>query len=382
MIFEYIFLIIRISEINQCQEDLILNDKKIRIDDLKYGESYNFLVFNSQNVLLFDLRYPHFPVSEFPLNINFKGIEIKDIEYIGNELNVKKCYGGLDITYKDSAHLLFEIDINNQIEIKDDKIESDFNNIKEEIENNSYPYKNNYEEIEKIQKRNRFNSEMDISDELSYNSVKNNMNKKEKNNNKKFNLNSPSFSEKDNESESVFSYKNENENTNKKEDKKKIKISSGVQKERIKKSDFFIKFCETNLIKTYKDVHDMAGLIYETNQINFFELNNLNLENIKSEFWQKNEKLHNLFFQKNKKQNKFYINFTMDLFSGINCYIHKIINTNNFSVANDKIEDFTRIKKLFIDSDYKNTKIPNNFCDPKILFNENKKKSKFFNKKS
>ncbi len=159
--------IIRIPNINDCYENLILNESKIRIEDTRYVENFNFLVFSTQNVYLFDLRYPHFAVSEFSLNINFKGMEVKDIEVYGDEayFNTRNYFCGIDITYKDNAHLLFDVQINNEIIVKNDRNEQEHeqeqNNHdanKEESKYN-YNYNNNQAEDYKYLRKESFSNE-------------------------------------------------------------------------------------------------------------------------------------------------------------------------------------------------------------------------------
>jgi len=441
---------------------LILNESKIRIEDTRHIENFNFLVFSTQNIFLYDLRFPHFPVSEIPLNINYKGLEIKEIEAFGETyLDTNFLFCGIDITYKDNSCLLFDIEICNEVLLRNEKYEQENDNFevieevnenleyivnRKETENCDSDYLNNNENIEissntldndkkfgfslnnntKI-KRESFGSAIEIDEDSSYNLSDNRKNfnylmlknfnnlkttERKKGNNyndiskgsfNKNNLNFINFNENKNQfiefsdkeqedSESVFnntsnnliknnieSFSNENdsmkedkikcdfinENVNNLnnafrnslniENKKKIdyEIFFKDKKQGILKSDFFMDFCDLNLIRTNRDIHDMAGFLYIKGNSDLNDFNHLkeihNIEEIDN-----NLIYEKLFLKEDKKANKskYFINFAIDYFSGINCYINKIINTNNFSNLSKKSYDFKKIKNVFLENKY------------------------------
>jgi len=436
---------------------MILNESKIRIEDTRYLENFNFLVFSTQNLYLYDLRYPHFAVSEIPININFKGMEIKDIEMFGDDyLNTKIFFSGIDITYRDNAHLLFDLEICNKIILNNEKADQEkeefeiienykdneeFKFIRKESDSSENDLESSFNKNEKnfakisnkinldrIPKRSLTESAIEIDEDLSSfithkknnkNNINNNKNSKNLDDFSNFNtdmklnqlentknssywaqnkINEMSLLSED-ESESIFNNKrkdnqskeeneiNDNDSMNDLRFKSKKKINENFDKidnalnknlhidknfsreienlfdkdkKKVLYSDFFIDFCDLNLIKTYRDIHDIAGFLYckTDSDSNIFNFNSDEInEDVLNDQIQSNEIYTKLFFGKNlgtkglKNPNKYYINFAIDQFAGINCYVHKIINTNNFSKLTEKSNEFKEIKRMFFDFD-------------------------------
>lgn len=403
---------------------------KPRIEEVKYAENFNFIVFGTQNILLYDLRYPHFPVSELPLSINFKGLEIKEVKNYGNDFDTKSYYAGLDISHKDQCHLLFDIEISREIIIHEEKniqenlLVKDYypnqeqndlscGNENENINNKHvshiYNSSNNNDSFEENKNNNDFNNNylnrrarygsdaIEIDDEYSLSSTaKNykeqpiaasdsrnitNLKTKKKKEMNEFNkdisssyINSPSLMEKENDfSElSVNNVKlnnlvNDNSNNYKAkikceekahldEDYKQIYAECKEKKMSEKKllSDFFTDFCNVNLISTYGKVHDVTGFLFEIPQWSLdidkgYNLSSSELLNPHNEIY---ERLLLGTKSELKNKNKFYVNFSIDSFAGINCYIHKLINTNNFASLNKRCDYdlFGPNKNMFIDN--------------------------------
>jgi len=65
--------------------------REYSIDDIKYINNYEFVIISMKDNLLFDIRNYNRPVSESPLNINFKGCAIKPVKTYGNfnNFNIK-----------------------------------------------------------------------------------------------------------------------------------------------------------------------------------------------------------------------------------------------------------------------------------------------------
>lgn len=293
------------------------------------------MVFSTQNVYLYDLRYPHFAVSEFPLNINFKGLEIKEIEIYGNEsyLNTHKYFSGVDITYKDNSHLLFDCHINNQTIFKNEKNEQDKDSITPYHESNNYNEdynqlrkesfsnenesssniyeknfsfsKNKIKNNDKISTRKRTGSAIDIDDESSFiSSVNKNDNKNyssdnesnirtEKRNNK-INFSNNKKLDQINENHEESSYKeDESEKTNFNKDLMK-------NRNKIENSE-----SESNENNSYANLN----LNKDKNNQNFDNLNNAFKKSLNLNV---NEKYYESFFENEKEEllnSEFFVDF-------------------------------------------------------------------------
>ncbi len=86
----------------------------MNIDKILYLDDFRFVVFTTQAIYLHDLRYSQIPISEFPLSINYKGLDIKQ---------VKRSYfedihlTALDKTGKDNSHLLISVKEEKDLEL-------------------------------------------------------------------------------------------------------------------------------------------------------------------------------------------------------------------------------------------------------------------------
>ena len=75
--------------------------------------TFNFIIYSTQTTYLYDIRNSSLPVSEMPLNINFKGIELKNFLKSGinlqeNHLNFSSNdYIGIDKSRKDFSVIHF-----------------------------------------------------------------------------------------------------------------------------------------------------------------------------------------------------------------------------------------------------------------------------------
>jgi len=85
-------------------------------------DNFKYILFSTKKIELYDIRYPSFKVSEFPLNVNYKGMEIKNILKI-DELDTDTFYIGIDQSRKDCSHLLFRTVDDNRMEFFNDFID-------------------------------------------------------------------------------------------------------------------------------------------------------------------------------------------------------------------------------------------------------------------
>jgi hypothetical protein len=85
-------------------------------------DSFKYILFSTKKIELYDIRYPSLKVSEFPLNVNYKGMEIKNILKI-DELDTDTFYIGMDQSRKDCSHLLFRTVDDNRMEFFNDFID-------------------------------------------------------------------------------------------------------------------------------------------------------------------------------------------------------------------------------------------------------------------
>jgi hypothetical protein len=86
----------------------MVNDNNLSIESIKYIDQFRYIIISTQAIYLYDLRYSQKPVSEFPFNINYKGINLKPLIVL-DEFTEHNYYLGLDITKKDISHILFDI---------------------------------------------------------------------------------------------------------------------------------------------------------------------------------------------------------------------------------------------------------------------------------
>jgi hypothetical protein len=86
----------------------MLSDNSLSIEAIKYIQEFRFVVLSTQAVYLYDLRYSSLPISEFSININYKGMNVKNL--INTEIFSERDYFiGIDLTKKDTSHVLFDI---------------------------------------------------------------------------------------------------------------------------------------------------------------------------------------------------------------------------------------------------------------------------------
>lgn len=64
------------------------------------------MTFSHKTISLYDSRYSSIPVSQFPVNINYEGLELKKLF---NSSEEQICYAAVDTSRKDNSFLIFDI---------------------------------------------------------------------------------------------------------------------------------------------------------------------------------------------------------------------------------------------------------------------------------
>lgn len=87
-------------------DNLLYSTTQESISDVKYIENFYFFTASSENINLFDLRYPTLPISTNPLNINYSDIQLKKT-LSNDETNV--LYLMYDSSRKDHTNMQLEV---------------------------------------------------------------------------------------------------------------------------------------------------------------------------------------------------------------------------------------------------------------------------------